>query len=233
MSLVSAANDRAANARLSADASDAAHKVHCRSARLTDARACAELIFQSGAQEFSFFLGVSEAECAAFLRFAFASHHGRFSWRRHHVATATDGTVLALMAMHDGRLTWFDDPHIAWMLMRHFGVARTIPILLRGLTLEGELPAPRRSQTLIAHCATLESARGKGVFTALFGYARATGLLDMGGGRTLVLDVLTSNHRARSLYERLGFVALPRARKPSRRLPAALDSVRMIFCHTL
>ena len=221
------ADSRMASAQATGTVANAALKLYCRPARLTDAHACATLIYQSGAQEFSFFLGASEAECVAFLRFAFVSKHGRFAWRRHHVATAADGTVLATMAAHDGRSTWFDDPYIAWMLSKHFGVARTIPILLRGLTLESELPAPKHSQTLIAHCATRESARGTGVFTALFDYARVSGLLDPGSRRALVLDVLSSNSRARSLYERLGFVALPRERKRSHRLPAALDSVRM------
>ncbi|EUC14757.1 GCN5-related N-acetyltransferase [Burkholderia sp. BT03] len=223
----------ATTADTTADTQAVALKVHCRPARLTDAQTCAALIFESGVKEFSFFLGVPEAECVAFLRVAFASGHGRFSWRRHHVATAADGTVLAVMAVHDGRSTWFDDPHVAWMIVRHFGFARTIPILLRGLTLESELPAPKRSQSLIAHCATHESTRGNGVFSALFGYALGAGLLNPGPGRALVLDVLKSNERARGLYERLGFVALPRARKQSRRLPAALDSVRMRFEHSL
>ncbi|QOH33053.1 hypothetical protein C7S14_3768 [Burkholderia cepacia] len=41
--------------------------------------------------------------------------------------------------------------------------------------------------------------------------------------------MLTRNVRARALYERLGFTALPRPRDRSRRLPAGLDSVRMRF----
>jgi ribosomal protein S18 acetylase RimI-like enzyme len=36
-----------------------------------------------------------------------------------------------------------------------------------------------------------------------------------------------SNTRAQALYECLGFVALPRRRPRSRRLPAELESVRM------
>ncbi len=45
-------------------------------------------------------------------------------------------------------------------LARFFGVRRTIGQLLRGLVLETEIPAPKRSQILVAHCATDERQRG-------------------------------------------------------------------------
>lgn len=186
-------------------------------------------MFASGVAEFGFFLGESDARCIAFLQQAFRSRHGRFSWRRHRVAVADDGAVLAVMAIHDGQRTTFDDVHVVWALARFFGVRRTVGQLLRGLVLETELPAPKRSQILVAHCATDERQRGTGVFSALFRDALDTGALPADGDRDVVLDVLTRNVRARALYERLGFVALPRRRARSRRLPAELDSIRMRF----
>ncbi|KVQ58864.1 acetyltransferase [Burkholderia territorii] len=198
-----------------------------RAACADDAAACAPLVFASGVGEFGFFLGESDARCIAFLQQAFRSRHGRFSWRRHRVAVGADGTVHAVMAIHDGRRTMFDDVHIVWALARFFGVRRTTGQLLRGLVLETEIPAPKRAQILIAHCATDERRRGTGIFTALLRDALATGALPDDDSRDIVLDVLTRNERARALYERLGFTALPRSRKRSRQLPAELDSVRM------
>ncbi|WP_323747842.1 GNAT family N-acetyltransferase [Burkholderia pseudomultivorans] len=198
-----------------------------RAACADDAEACAPLVFASGAGEFGFFLGESDTRCIAFLEYAFRSRHGRFSWRRHRVAAADDGTVLATMAIHDGRRTTFDDVYVVWALTRFFGVRGIIGKLLRGLILETELPAPKRSQILVAHCATEEHRRGTGIFSALFRDAVAAGALPAGGSRDIVLDVLTRNARARALYERLGFAALPRTRMRSRRLPAELDSIRM------
>ncbi|EIF69397.1 acetyltransferase protein [Burkholderia pseudomallei 1258a] len=200
-----------------------------RAAAASDAHACAPLVFESGVREFGYFLGEPPARCIAFLAFAFASKHGRFSWRRHRVALGGDGTVSAVLAAHDGRATTFDDLHVAWMLLRFFGVARTIRMLLRGLVLESELPAPKRSQTLIAHCSTEARVRGCGAFSALFDDAMRAGLLGVEPGREVVLDVLASNERARALYERLGFAATPRARPRSARLPGELASVRMRF----
>lgn len=200
-----------------------------RAADADDAAACGPLVFASGVGEFGFFLGESDARCIAFLQQAFRSRHGRFSWRRHRVAVAEDGAVLAVLAIHDGQRTMFDDVHVVWALARFFGVRRTIGQLLRGLILETELPAPKRSQILVAHCATDERLRGTGVFSALFRDALDTGALPADGSRDIVLDVLTRNVRARTLYERLGFTALPRPRARSRRLPAALDSIRMRF----
>ncbi|KVH59323.1 acetyltransferase [Burkholderia sp. MSMB1072] len=198
-----------------------------RAADADDAAACAPLVFASGVAEFGFFLGESDARCIAFLQQAFRSRHGRFSWRRHRVAVADDGTVLAVMAIHDGQRTTFDDVHVVWALMRFFGLRRTIGQLLRGLVLETEIPAPKRSQILIAHCATDERQRGTGIFSALFRDALDTGALPTDGSRDVVLDVLSRNVRARVLYERLDFVAQTRLRQRSRRLPAELDAVRM------
>jgi ribosomal protein S18 acetylase RimI-like enzyme len=201
-----------------------------RPAQASDAEAAAPLIFASGIREFSFFLGEPPEVCTAFLRFAFASKWGRFSWRRHRVAVAGDGSVLSLLAIHDGRTTLLDDPHIAFALLRFFRVRRTVAILWRGLALESELPAPRRGQVLFAHCATLEGMRGRGAFSELFEFAlRADTLGIQQASRERVLDVLISNRAAFALYKRLGFVALPRTRSLSRRLPEDLESVRMRF----
>ncbi|HDR8988581.1 GNAT family N-acetyltransferase [Burkholderia vietnamiensis] len=201
--------------------------VRFRAAQAGDARACAPLVFASGVGEFGFVLGADTELCIAFLTFAFGRRYGRFSWQRHRVAVADDGTVLAVMAVHDGRRTMLDDLHVVRDLLRFFGPGRTIGMLLRGLVLESELPAPKRSQMLVAHCATHERHRGIGIFSALFEDALRAGTLPARGGRDVVLDVLTTNVRAKSLYERLGFVVMPRVRAPSRRLPRALESVRM------
>ncbi|ASL48438.1 Mycothiol acetyltransferase [Burkholderia sp. AD24] len=207
----------------------AAATLSFRPARPGDAEACAPLIFASGVREFGFFLGEPAATCIDFLDFAFGSKHGRFSYRRHRVAVDGDGRVVAVLAVHDGRRTWFDDPHVAWMLLRFFGVRRTVRMLLRGLTLESELPAPKSSQTLIAHCATHEQLRGTGLFSGLFADALRAGSLEREGGRQVVLDVLVGNTRAYALYRRLGFVELPRRAAVSPRLPRELESVRMQF----
>ncbi|HEY2606702.1 MAG TPA: GNAT family N-acetyltransferase [Paraburkholderia sp.] len=200
-----------------------------RHARAEDAEACAPLIFASGVREFGFFLGEPADACIEFLAFAFTSKFGRFSYRRHRAAVAGDDQVAAVLAVHDGRLTRFDDPHVALMLLLFFGVRRTVRMLLRGLVLESELPAPKSSQSLIAHCATRETMRGTGVFSALFTNALHAGSMDGDGGRQIVLDVLVSNTRAYDLYRRLGFVELPRRGPVSPRLPRELESVRMGF----
>ncbi|AJY42406.1 GNAT family N-acetyltransferase [Burkholderia humptydooensis] len=215
--------------RASSEAAPRSSPWRFRAAAASDAHACAPLVFESGVREFGYFLGEPPARCIAFLAFAFASKHGRFSWRRHRVAVGDGGAVSAVLAAHDGRASAFDDLHVAWMLLRFFGPARTIRMLLRGLVLESELPAPKRSQTLIAHCATDARVRGCGAFSALFEDAVRGGLFRAEPGREVVLDVLTSNVRARTLYERLGFVEMPRSRPRSASLPGELASVRMRF----
>lgn len=151
-----------------------------------------------------------------------------FSWRRHRVAIAPDGRIVGVLAAYDGRLTSLDDPHLAWMLLCVFGLCHTLAALLRGLVLEGELPAPKGAQTYITHCAIDERWRGTGVFTAMFEDACRAGVLAHSEGREVVLDVLLSNPRAAALYRRLGFVEqLPRAKPVSHKLPIELESIRM------
>jgi ribosomal protein S18 acetylase RimI-like enzyme len=202
-------------------------KLRFRKAEPGDAAQCAPLVFASGVGEFGFFLGEDDAQCVAFLAFAFASRFGRFSWRRHRVAVGEDDTVLAVMAIQDGRLTPLDDVHVVWALLRFFGLRGLIGKLLRGLVLETELPAPKRTQTLIAHCATDVRYRGCGVFSELLRDALRAGGAAFDSGREVVLDVLTNNGRAKALYERSGFVAVERERPRAVRLPVRLESVRM------
>lgn len=209
----------------------AAGALQFRPAQPDDAEACAPLIFASGVSEFRFFLGEPDDRCIDFLAFAFTSKHGRFSYRRHSVAVTNDDKVVAVLATHDGRNIWLDDPHVALMLVAFCGVRHAIGMLLRGLVLEGELPAPKSSQTLIAHCATDERMRGTGVFSALFNHVLRSGSLQYEPDRQIVLDVLVSNRRAYDLYQRLGFVELPRRAPISRRLPCELESVRMQLMH--
>jgi GNAT superfamily N-acetyltransferase len=199
-----------------------------RPARAEDAAVCAPLVFASGVGEFGFFLGLPPEQCIAFIQAGFASRYGRYSWRRHRVAVAPDGRVVAVMAIHDGRETGFDDPYITWSLLRCFGW-RMAGMSRRGLVLESELPALKRTERLIAQCSTDARVRGTGIFTALFRDALSHGLLDAGPGRTLVIDVRANNARARSLYERLGFVLQPRSHPPSPHLPPELVSLRLAW----
>jgi len=200
-----------------------------RPAQAGDAAACAPLIFASGTHELRFFLDVPDEQSMAFLRFAFALDQGRFSWRRHYVACAPDGTVLSEMAAHDHRDTRLDAPVLVWLLLRFFGPLKTPGILRRGLILDSEMPPPQRGQTLLTDIATDARVRGQGVFTAMLADALASGWLRCAAGGQYLLDVLRSNARARRVYERLGFVPQPRRRPPAARLPAELIALRMAW----
>jgi GNAT superfamily N-acetyltransferase len=196
----------------------------CRPARPDDAASCAPLVLASGEAEFGFLFGVTGDECIAFLARAFVSRCGRFSYRRHRVALDAQGRVCSVMAMHDGGEIALDDAVFVIQVLTHFGVRRGIGILLRGMRLAGELPPPSRGERLIAHCATLPDARGRGALTALM-----HGALCDANRREVVLDVRLDNPRARALYTRLGFHRLDAARSRHPRLPAQLASERMRF----
>ena len=200
-----------------------------RPARAEDAAACAPLVFESGPGEFDFFVGKPPEQCIAFIQAGFASRYGRYSWRRYRVAVTPDDRVVSVMSIQDGRKTRGDDVYSVWSMLRVFGLRHMIGMAQRGAVLENELPAPKRAERLIGQCATDPRMRGTGVFTALFKDALAAGLLDAGVGSTLVIDVRVNNVRARSLYERLGFVPQPRPHPPSPRLPPELVSMRLAW----
>jgi GNAT superfamily N-acetyltransferase len=190
---------------------------------------CARLIFESGADEFRFFLGVPDQRSIAFLRFAFALNLGRFSWRRHYVACTPDGTVQSSMAVRDYRDIQQGNLHMLWMVLYFFGPFKARGILSRGGVLESGAPSPKPGQTLLTNIATEERARGTGIFTAMLTHALAGGWLRCAPDNQYILDVLLSNTRARHLYERLGFVAQPSQCPPPPGLPAELVSVRMAW----
>lgn len=201
-----------------------------RSATAHDARALAPLVLASGRQEFAFLLDDGDAACEEFLACAIAAAHGRFSWRRHYVATL-DETPVAVMAIQDGssRLGWLDDAVATGQFLCHFGVRRTAGIIRRGLLLEREIPKPAANQTLMAHCATRPDMRGTGIFQALFQHVLDTSRLPAFPGQELVLDVLRLNTRAAALYKRLGFVVAAGKRPAPRSLPVSLAADRMTF----
>jgi ribosomal protein S18 acetylase RimI-like enzyme len=186
-------------------------------------------MFASGPDEFQFYLGQPDQRCIAFLRLAFASSHGRYSWRRYYVACAADGTVLSQMAAHHYRDARFDDLHEVGMMLRLFGLRQAPAILRRGAILACELPAPKRGQTLLTSIATDEQARGTGIFTRMLAHALTSGWLRSTPGNQYLLDVLLTNTHARRLYERLGFAAQPRQAPPHPRLPAELVATRMAW----
>jgi GNAT superfamily N-acetyltransferase len=198
-----------------------------RDAAPEDAAQCAPLIFASGSGEFGFFLGEAEACCIAFLAFAFCLRQGRFSWRRHRVAVADDGTVLAVCAVQHGRAVAFDHARVIWALLCFFGLRDLAGKLRRGRILQTELPAPKSAQILIAHCATDARYRSRGIFSALLDDTLRVAVMPFIDGRDVVLDVLTRNIRAKAIYQRLGFEAQVRRHPRSRHLPVELESVRM------
>ncbi|MDR2990424.1 MAG: N-acetyltransferase [Burkholderiaceae bacterium] len=202
---------------------------HFRPAQPSDADACARLTFDAGSAEIRFFLlDESDERCIAFLRFAFATNGGEFSWRHHYVGCASDGTVLAETAIHDYRDVRLDGLRLIWALLRFFGLLKTLKILSRGTILEHEQPPPKRGQVLIRSYSVDKRAQASNVPRMLFGHAIASGWLRFAPDRQYLLNVRQDN-RARHLYERLGFVVQPRQHPPSARLPAELESVCMVW----
>ncbi|MHC1478962.1 GNAT family N-acetyltransferase [Frateuria aurantia] len=202
--------------------------VICRPARADEAAVLAPLVYASGEAEFQYLLGVDAGQCIAFLQRVIAWQRGHFSWRRHLVA-CVDDSVVAVIAIQDGRVQWSDNPLVAHAFIRHFGLSAALGIMIRGLRLEKEIPPPKRTQTLLAHCATDPAWRSRGLFRQLFDHALQHKLLPAHAGQSLVLDVLVDNPRAKALYQRCGFLAPATPRPLTSGLPRQLHAIRMTY----
>lgn len=116
------------------------------------------------------------------------------------VIAACDGEVLLGIAAFKSKGKGFSDAGMG-DLWRHYGVGslwRVVPLAML------ERTSPDTCLQMDGICVDAD-ARGRGVgsalFDALFAMAKREGFAE------ITLDVIDRNHRARALYERLGFVA--------------------------
>jgi ribosomal protein S18 acetylase RimI-like enzyme len=175
-----------------------------RAAAPTDVAAAVPLIYSSGPAAFDYVFDLGATRGAQqFLRFAYLKGGGEFGWRAHRVAEI-DGQVAAAGAAFDGRATLRFTVANALQILQFYGPIRAWGVLLRGLRVERIIRPPRAEEYYLCHVGVREELRGHGIGA---GFMRH--LLhgqNAARHRCAMLDVAVTNPRARSLYERLGFV---------------------------
>lgn len=197
-----------------------------RAAAAADVADAVPLIYSSGPTAFDYVFDTSGARRARdFLRFAFLNGGGEFGWRVHRVAEF-GGRVAAAGAAFDGRAVLRFTIANALQILQFFGPIRAWGVMVRGLRVEAIIRPPRADEYYVCHVGVREDSRGHGIGTR-FMRDLLQGV-DAQRHRCAALDVAVTNPRARSLYEKLGFVAdALRASSLQNRLGRVPDHYRM------
>jgi ribosomal protein S18 acetylase RimI-like enzyme len=175
-----------------------------RAAAPADVAAAVPLLYSSGPAAFDYvFDGGGARRAQDFLRFAFLKGGGEFGWRVHRVAEF-GGRVAAAGAAFDGRAVLRFTVANVLQILQFFGPIRGWGVMLRGLRVEAIIRPPRAEEYYVCHVGVREDLRGHGIGTR-FMRDLLQGV-DAQQHRCAALDVAVTNPRARSLYEKLGFV---------------------------
>lgn len=175
-----------------------------RAAAAADVADAVPLIYSSGPAAFDYVFDIGNSRHAQdFLRFAFVVGSGEFGWRAHRVAES-GGRVAAAGAAFDGRAVLRFTIANALQILRFFGPIHAWGVLVRGLRVEAIIRPPRAQEYYLCHVGVRDELRGHGIGT-LFMQDLLQGV-KADRHRCAALDVAVTNPRARSLYERLGFV---------------------------
>jgi ribosomal protein S18 acetylase RimI-like enzyme len=175
-----------------------------RAAAAADVADAVPLIYSSGPAAFDYVFDTGGARRAQdFLRFAFLKGGGEFGWRVHRIAEFGGG-VAAAGAAFDGRAVLRFTLANALQILQFFGPIRAWRVMVRGLRVEAIIRPPRAEEYYVCHVGVRDDLRGHGIGTR-FMRDLLQGV-DAQRHRCAALDVAVTNPRARSLYEKLGFV---------------------------
>jgi ribosomal protein S18 acetylase RimI-like enzyme len=178
--------------------------IQFRPAAPDDAEDAVPLIYSSGPAAFDYVFSVpGKATALDFLMQAFRDGGGEFGCRNH-VVGVLDGAVVATGAAWDGRSNLGFTLSAARQIVRTCSLAAGIAAMIRGLRVESIVQPPNSNTWYVAHLGVQPALRSRGHGEALVAH-----LLEAGrqrGHTRAALDVATTNPRAQSLYEHLGFV---------------------------
>lgn len=167
------------------------------------------LIYRSGPHTFDFVFSIDYAgQAQDFLHYAYQCDQGQFSHSAHTAITSDNKVVgSGCLSLHDtmAHNMWYNLKQI----VAFYGVVKSLKVLRRGLKVERIIPPPSAEVAYISNLAVAKSGCGWG--SQLIEHF--THQAHSAGVNILALDVADSNHHARRLYERLGFV--PHKNRPA------------------
>ena len=174
-----------------------------RSAKPDDVNVVVPLIYSSGPVAFDHIFTVEgKGTAQEFLHFTFQRTGTEFSYTNHH-CIEKDGRIVAVGAAFDNRNEFKAILIMLYHILRFYGLIKSIGVIRRGLLFEKGVRPPAKGEMAIVHIGVDPNAQGQG-----YGRAIMQHLIQHGKALSYekaVLDVAGPNHRARSLYQSLGF----------------------------
>lgn len=160
------------------------------------------LILQSGPEAFAYVLNNGTMTATDFLRHAFVRNGGEFSYSNHYVLLKGEeiiGTSVIFSAKKSKGFMVKDIGNI----FRVYGL-RSMPVIFRGLKIEKVFLTPKDNEYYIGHVTISKFHRSKG-----YGEHMMAKLMETIGKekkQVFVLDVSEENPRAKTLYQKIGFI---------------------------
>lgn len=173
-----------------------------RKARPEDAELAIPLIESSGPTSFAYVFDNQRFKATDFLTYAFQSVGGEFSFDNHIVMTINE-EVIGIGAVFSGKRAKSFTLSDGLKIIRFYGWS-AIAILIRGLKVERIIKLPGKNEVCLGHIAISPAHRSKGFGQKLMEHLMLTS--EKTDGSSFVLDVSEENPRAKSLYDRMGFI---------------------------
>lgn len=160
------------------------------------------LIYSSGPDAFNHVFCNKDLTALDFLRSAFGTRGGEFSYDNH-IAMLLDDQLIGVGSSFSGSKAASFTLHDALKIIKLYKVG-AVGIMRRGLRVERIIKLPTKIEIALAHIAINEKNQSKGYGQRLMEYLMSN--TELGKDQYFVLDVSILNPRAKALYERLGFV---------------------------
>jgi len=175
-----------------------------RTCQPSDVNEAIPLMYSAGPESFRYVFSVDYSEQAIdFLRYAFVKGKGEFGYHDHKVAI-DNNTIVGLVGRRSSSQNLAYTLIAAKQIFGFYGIFKGLKVLFRGLRFEAIVTPPTKGRVCLHNLGVAPASRGKGYGQKMIEYFIAN---EKKVNTTHVcLDVAATNPRAKSLYQRLGFV---------------------------
>lgn len=168
----------------------------------TDVNEVVPLIYSSGPAAFSFVFTNKTKSATDFLTYAFQKKGGEFSYDNHYALLLDDQIVGAGSVFNSKRAKGFAASD-GLNIIKYYRT-KSLSVLSNGLKTEKVIKIPKGNEISIAHLGIKPELRGKGLGTYLIDFLMKESKAK--SADVFILDVSEENPKAKSLYDRLGFI---------------------------
>lgn len=175
-----------------------------RTCQPSDVEEAIPLMYSAGPESFRYVFSVDYAEQATdFLRYAFVKGVGEFGFKDHIVALDKD-VIVGLVGRRSPTQNFTYTIAAAKQIFGFYGFFTGLKVIIRGLRFEAIVAPPSKGRVCLHNLGVCSDSRGKGYGQEMI---KDFMVKEKTIGTTHVcLDVAATNPRAKSLYQRLGFV---------------------------